>query len=30
MCYFCYTIYSKFIIPNILFAMPFVPLSFIV
>ena len=31
MCYFCYTICSKFIIPNILFfAMPFVPLSFIV
>ena len=27
---FCYTIYSTFIIPNILFAMPFVPLSFIV
>ena len=27
---FCYTICSTFIIPNILFAMPFVPLSFIV
>ena len=30
MCHFCYTICFKFIIPNILFAMPFVPLSFIV